>query len=348
MNVLIKICSGLLWFSLIFGVSVLSAQKNDTIYLNNGDKITGEFKKFEYGTLNLSTEGLGTINIEYDKIRTIYSDKYFEIVDKTGFSTFGSIAPSARQGNIDITVSNGIISRAIVEIVQMVQIKNKFWKRFYGSVDLGASYYKSTDIIQYNFSANINHRSKKRLVSFDLSSIYSNQRKADTANVSRKNDISLDFRRFFSGKFWLGYGAKVQQNTELNLDYRFQLGVVGGYDLVHTNPIRFYALAGLLANKEKSLDTSSVSSNLEGLVSLQFSWLQHRHPKIDISSGINFYPSLTISQRYRLEYEISFKYEIFSDLYLGFTFYDNYDTKPTGSKEALNDWGTALSIGYTF
>ena len=41
----------------------LKAQKNDTIYLRNGDRITGELKKIEYGLLNLSTDAMKTISI---------------------------------------------------------------------------------------------------------------------------------------------------------------------------------------------------------------------------------------------------------------------------------------------
>ncbi|MCU0371001.1 MAG: DUF481 domain-containing protein [Bacteroidales bacterium] len=341
MKILLIICLAVIYIQ-------VSAQKNDTVYLMNGDKITGEFKKFDYGTLTLSTDGLGTINIEYDKIKSAYSGKFFEIVDRTGFSTFGSIGRSSEPGTIDIVVSNGIVSRPIIEIVQMIPIKNKFWKRFYGSVDLGASYYKSTDIFQYNFSTNINHRSRKRLISFDMVSIYTDQHAGDTSIITRKNDVSFDYMRFFEGKWWVGGGARAQQNTELDLDYRLQAGFVGGYDLVHTNPVKFYAVVGVLANKEKPFDTTTISSNLEGFFSLQFSWLQHRHPKVDISSGFSFYPGLTINGRYRLEYDLSVKYEIISDLYLGFTFYDNYDNKPTGGESALNDWGTTIAVGYSF
>jgi hypothetical protein len=83
----------------------IAAQKNDTVYLKNGDKITGEFKRYENGLLVLKTNGMSTLNIEYDKIRTIYSLKYFDIVKKTGFSYFGSISTSKRAECIDIIVS---------------------------------------------------------------------------------------------------------------------------------------------------------------------------------------------------------------------------------------------------
>jgi hypothetical protein len=46
------------------------AQKNDTVYLYNGDRITGELKKFEYGLLFLKADVMQTVNIEFDRIRT--------------------------------------------------------------------------------------------------------------------------------------------------------------------------------------------------------------------------------------------------------------------------------------
>lgn len=326
----------------------VQAQKNDTVYLMNGDRVTGEFKKFDYGILTLKTDGMSTLSIEYDKIKTAHSTKYFEIIDRDGFTYFGSVGYSGTAGNIGILVSNGTIEKPIREIVKVTPIKNIFWKKFYGSVDFGVSYYKSTDILQYNFNTDINYRSKKNLISFSLSSIFTDQFASDSSDITRKNDLGLDFNRYFTGKWWGGVGGKVQQNTSLNLDRRLQLGVGAGYDLVHTNPVRFYLMGGILANSEKTLDTNTISTNLEGLISLKFSWLQYRHPKIDISTNIDFYPSITIAKRYRLEYDLSAKYELFKDFYLGLTFYDNFDSKPTNGGPALNDWGTTLSIGYSF
>lgn len=333
---------------LIAFILPVSAQKNDTVYLYDGSKLTGEFKKFDLGILSLSTNGMGTLNIEYDKIKTIYSGKYFEITDNTGFSVFGSFEKSSEAGYVDILVANGTVSRSIKELVQIARIKNIFWKKFYGSIDAGASYYKSSDILQYNFSGNVNFRSKRHFVAFDLSSIYSDQRQSDTSLISKKNDISLDFNRLFKGPWLGGFSVKLQQNTELDLQYRIQAGIGAGYDLVYTNPVRLYVTAGVLANQEQSIETQNISSNLEGILALNFLWLVYKHPEINITSGIDFYPSITIAGRYRIEYDLSAKYEIFRDFYFGATFYDSFDSKPTSGGGALNDYGMTLMIGYTF
>ncbi len=331
----------------LFQISVY-AQKTDTVYLINGDRITGELKKFEYGIVVLSTDGMSTINIEFDKIKTMDCSKFYEIVTSSGWSYLGNIKKSELMGNVEIVISNDTIPKPITEIVAITAIKNRFWKKFSGSLDLGVSYYKSSDILQTYINGSLNYRSEKNYISLGLSSILTDQRTSDSADITKKNDLSLGLTHFFSGKWWGGINSKFQQNSELNLDHRLQLGIGAGYDIIHTNPIRVYSMGGLLVNQEKALDSTSSSNNMEGIMSIKFIWHQYRHPKVNISSNFDAYPSLTIKERIRLEYDLSVKYEIVNDLYVNFTLYDSFDSKPTGGGPALNDWGGMISIGYSF
>jgi hypothetical protein len=324
------------------------AQKNDTIYLINGDRITGELKRYENGLLVLKTDGISTINIEYDKVRTIYSGKFYEIVKKNGFSYFGSIYKSKRERCIDIFFLNDTVTEPITDIVEITQINKRFWKKFDGSFELGLSYYKATNTLQYYFNGDLSYRARKDLVALEVGLLFSVQDISDSLILTKKNDIGLNFSHFFQGRWWGGLGTKWQQNTELDLDYRVQLGLGAGYDIIRTNPVRFYVLGGLLVNREKPTDSVSPSINLEGLLSLKFTWLRFRHPKIDISTNFDAYPSITIKHRYRLEYNLSAKYEILKDFFLGLTYYDDYDSKPSGGGPALNDWSVIFSIGYSF
>ncbi|NTW62234.1 DUF481 domain-containing protein, partial [Candidatus Saccharibacteria bacterium] len=107
--------------------------------------------------------------------------------------------------------------------------------------------------------------------------------------ITRKNDFGLSYNHFFQGRWWGGVGTKLQQNTELDLDYRLQMGLAAGYDIVHTNPVRFYAMGGVLVNREKPTDSVDFSTNFEGIVSMKLIWLQYRRPEINISTNIDFY-----------------------------------------------------------
>jgi len=342
------------WFRIvILGLLCISpflsaAQKNDTVYLLNGDKITGEIKKYENGRLKLSTEGMSVIYIEYDKIKTMHSGKYYELVKKSGFSYYGSIVKSDSAACIGVAIANDTVNEAILDIVEITKINRVFWKKFYGSVDLGANYYKSTKTVQLYFDGVLNYRGRKDLLTLAIDLFYSQQNFTDSAVISEKYDIGLQYSHFFQGKFWMGLATKVQKNTELDLDYRYQVGVGAGYDIVHTNPIRFYFMGGVLANREKPTDSVNASTNFEGLVSMKFTWMQYRHPKINISTDVSYYPSLSVQGRHRLEYNLSTKFEVFRDFFLGLSFYDDFDSKPSGGGPALNDWSVVFTVGYTF
>jgi hypothetical protein len=322
----------------------VQAQKNDTVYLLNGDRLTGELKKLEYGLVYLKTDAMQTINIEYDRIYTIYSAKFFEMTVSSGFKYYGSIAGSPIPNTINIVTTNDSIPKPIADIVEITSIKKSFFKKIDGSVDAGLSYTKASDVFQYNLSATVTYRTPKYSTKFDLSSIFTDQED----DITRKNDIGLSVTRILPGKWLTGAQAKGQQNTELDLDQRWQVGLGLGYDMVRTNSNRFYALAGVLANHERTIDSALVSTNLEGLITLQYKWFQYRHPKIDVTSGFNFFPSFTVAGRYRIEYDLNAKFEIIKDLFFGISLYDNYDSKPSGGSSAKNDWGIITSIGYTF
>ena len=341
--------NSVIWFMFLCIISGRAhAQKNDTVYLLNGDRITGELKGYQNGLLVLKTDGISTINIEYDKIQTIYSGKYFEVVKKTGFSYFGFITKSKIERSVGICIANDTVTEQISDIVELTPIKKRFWKKFDGSFELGLSYYKATSTLQYYFNGDLSYRARKDLVALEVGLLFSEQDISDSLIITRKNDIGVNYSHFFQGRWWGGIGTKWQQNTQLDLDYRVQLGLGAGYDIVRTNPVRFYVLGGLFVNREKPTDSVSFSTNFEGLLSLKFTWLQFRHPKIDISTNFDAFPSFTISDRYRLEYNLSVKYEIFKDFFIGLSYYDDYDSKPTGGGPALNDWSVIFSVGYSF
>lgn len=323
----------------------LKAQKNDTVYLLNGDRITGEVKKFEYGILTLKTDALQTVSIEYDRIGTVHSAKFFEIRTSAGDRMFGSLAKSHIPATINIITIEDTIPKPIIDIVQMTTIKKSFLKKIDGSVNMGLSYTKASDVFQYNLSSNVSYRTTKYYTNFELSSILTDEK---TSDVSRKNDISLGLTRLLPGKWLAGALTKGQQNTELDLAYRWQLGLAMGYDFVRTNSNRLNGNIGLLANQEKTIDSAIVTQNLEGLLTVLYKWFQYRHPKINVTSSLNFFPSLTVANRYRLEYNLDANFEIIKDLFLGVSLYESFDSKPTGGGSGKNDWGVITSIGYTF
>jgi hypothetical protein len=333
---------------LIAGLFLLShpvqAQKTDSVYLQNGDHITGELKKFEYGLLFLKTDAMETIEIEYDRIFTIYSAKFFELRTTSGYRYYGTILNSPVSGTINIVGINDTVPKPLRDIVQITSMKNRFFQNIDGSVNVGLNYTKASDFLQFSFIASATYRSANYGTKLDLSSIVSNQ----AEDISRNNEAGVGVTRFFEGKWIVATQAKWQQNTELDLDFRALIELGAGYDLVRTNSQRFYVIAGVLGNRERTIEEAIESTNLELFAGGQYKWYRYRQPKVDITSGLGIYPSMTTWGRVRMEFNLSANIEIIKDVLFGLTVYENFDNNPASSNESKNDWGVITSLGYSF
>lgn len=335
----------LLCFAFVcLSVLTIQAQKNDTIYLRNGDRITGELKKFEYGLLNLSTDAMKTISIEFDKINSIHSAKYFEIRLNSGQKFFGHLKKSEVMSTVNVITVTDTVAKRLWDIVLIMPIKSSFFQKIDGSIDLGLTYTKASDVFQYSLNTQITHRTTYYSTRFNLESILTD----DGSKISKNNTLGITVSHLLPKKWLTRISAQVQQNTELNLDYRAQAGYGVGYDIARSNSVRFNVLGGLVINQEKTLETVETSENLEAIFATQVKWFKYRSPKIDVTSGLEIFPSLTSFGRFRLEYDLSAKYELIKDLFLNIQLYENFDSEPSKGGDAKNDWGIITSIGFTF
>lgn len=323
----------------------VQAQKNDTIYLKNGDRITGELKRFEYGLLTLSTDAMLKVYIEFEDIKSIYSAKYYEMRTNLGTRYFGYLIKSVAPATLNIVTKTDTIQKPLRDIVEITPIKRSFFQKIDGSIDFGLSYTKASNVFQYSANLQATHRTVNYATRFNLNSILTDNGESGT---SRNNDIGIGVTRYFPKKWFARVSTQAQQNTELELDFRLQAGAGAGYDFVRTNFVRFYGMAGAVANHEKKITSAEVSNNIEALFAVQCKWFQYRHPKIDITGNFELYPSLTINNRIRYEYDVASKYEIIKDLFFNLQFYGSSDNKPAPGESAKSDWGVVTSIGYTF
>ena len=80
----VYICLLLFTLGFLASHNTANAQKDDTLYFLNGDRISGEILQYQYGYLKYKTYGVSTVNVKYDKMSTFYSKKSFDILFKDG------------------------------------------------------------------------------------------------------------------------------------------------------------------------------------------------------------------------------------------------------------------------
>ncbi|MEN8224151.1 MAG: DUF481 domain-containing protein [Bacteroidota bacterium] len=323
---------------------LMASSKTDTVYLKNGDRISGEVKRMEFGILFLKTDGLGTIKIEFDRISTFYAKERFTVRLSNGLRFFGSIDTAGMEGHVILRVNEFRIPEPLQEIVELYPVKNAFWQRLDGAIDIGYSYTKASSISQINLDGNLDYRMEKSFTSFRAGFIITDQE--DMPRI-RKQDYTFSYRRIIKRKWFAAGAIGAQQNTELGVNYRYWGGPAVGNNLVNNNLHVLNGLIGLLVMTEGSA-ADSVINSIEGLIQVDYRIFRFSNPEIDVKSHINMYPSLTTVGRYRMEYDLNARIEIFDDFYFGVRVYDTYDSKPVDNTAANNDWGITTSVGYSW
>ena len=327
-----------------FPADSLAREKTDIVFLHNGDRVTGEIKQLNRGILQLSTDDIGTINIEWEDVDSLSSVYQFRVEDSSGIKYFGAIFLT-HAGELQV-IQGGQVEEALhANVVTITPLEASFWQQLDGSISIGYSYTKSNSLSQLTTNMYVIRRTEIRLWSLDISSMTTVQTNQPT---QEREDATLSYSRLFDGPLFAISSTSAQKNDELGLDLRVLLSAGMGVNFIQSNHNDLATSAGLSVNREWSEDTTDDGYNLEAFISAQHAVFRYDYPKTDVASEVTVYPSLSSWGRIRSEIDISASREIVKDLTIVLSFYDSYDSDPPDPTSAKNDYGLVTSLGWTF
>lgn len=325
-----------------------AAPKTDVIVLVNGDRITGEVKGLEHNQLKVSTDHMGTIYIEWDKIARLQSDQYLLLERTDGYRYYGQLQPSPEDGRL--LIDRGATQAtpenvAMSTVVRAQPIEGgKVIDRLDGYVSAGLDFTKASDRRSLDFAGGLSSRTKVRAWALDGSANFTDDSAGES---SERHDLQFDYRQFSRDRnFYLGFG-QLSRSTELDLNLRTLVG--GGYGryFVQTNSAEWLGGVGLAYSHENYTGGERFDS-LEAVLTTSFSIFRYDFPETDIGGSLSVLPSLTKSGRYRSEADLRAKYEFVDDLYFELRFWGSYDSEPPSEATTKSDYGIVTSLGYTF
>lgn len=325
---------------MLWGAAPLAAQ--EFIIHVNGDSINGDVKEFKRGKLKFEIPGSSATEIEFDDLSAIGSPDMWDIELDDQTRVFGSLEPGSEPGTVRIRFASGeALEVPLARIVTLTSIDETFWSRLDGFLEFGFSFAKANSVTNYTLAAQVSYRGEKWASGFKLDSRSNSQ---DDAESTRRHQASLDLVRMFPKTWYAGAFTQLEQNQELDLDLRWLLGALGGRDILQSNKIEWRWLVGILQNQEEYVGLEPTTS-AEALLGTTFDFFTFGNWESDISSSLLVYPSLTESGRVRVDFDISYRQDLFDDFYLRFSFYDQYDSQPPpGASD--NDFGTTIAIGW--
>lgn len=333
---------------LLIGLSFLAkAQKTDTLFHVNGNILLGEIKKMDYGQLTFKMEGMGTILVDVTKIKSLKSDKFFEFTTTYNSIIYGFIDSTNVEGMIRINSGYDSNYVHLYQIIQIYPIKNTFFLRTSGKINVGFNYTKASNIGRFNIDWDLSYRKKGAVFTLAASNVQTFSPN-DTLTSTSKYDLSLSVEKKVRGIWSWNGNLSGSQNTELGLDLRLKGGLGAVADIIHTNRQRLFTVAGIAPNLEFAQDQSSNTTNIEGQISASYQIYKYNTPEIHLNTRLDFYPSLNTADRYRLDYNLDLNIEVFYNFFIGGKFYFNYDSKPASVDASNSDFGFTTTLGYSF
>jgi hypothetical protein len=321
---------------LSLGCIISNAQKTDKVHLKNGDIITGEILSMKLAMLTFKMDGPGTINIKWEEVIQVKSDKVFEFTLRWGKITVGKMD--------SLFLTRQVTS--LNDIIEIIPIKDRFIKRLSGDANLGFNYTKSNAILQSNFSGNVSYKVPTSEINLKLNSVLTNYGK-DTS-LTQKQDVMVTVLKNIKDRLFLGSTLGWQQNTELGLASRFLVNEVVGVEAITDNHNLLLMGAGLSFNEEQSLENSMYTGNLDALLDITYKRFYYSTPKLSVAANYLLYPGITDWGRIRMQFDTNVSVEIFKDFLMGLVFYYSFDNRPPAGSLSNNDYGILFSIGYSF
>ena len=331
----------------LVAASAGAAPKTDVVVLLNGDHLTGEVKELVRGKLKFKTETADTIYIQWDKIATLQSQQRLQVELARGERYFGSAEASSESGQLQLRdgANSSVLRLPLIEVVQIDPIdEGKRLARFDGYLTGGYNYTKANNLQEFQFTGGLSTTQEQRKWSLDASTAVTSQ---EGANNTQRFDITGQYRRFLPKKwFWQGT-LMFESNDELGLNLRTAAGGAFGRYLVQSHYHEWAAYLGANVTNESEVAAPN-RQNVEALIGTQYAFFQYDTPERTVNVKLEVLPSLTDAGRVRGVGKFVSRYEIVKDFFFELSLYGTYDSKPGANAKSNSDYGTALSLGYSF
>jgi hypothetical protein len=222
----------------------LAAQRvrDEIVELSSGDRVTGQIEGLDRSYLTVRTNDLGTVQIQWQRVVRLNSNRTLEIVLADGRRLQGSlVSPTPR--TVDITGSGGTVNVDLASIVVIRPVARSWIGNLTGRIGAGFDYTRGGDVTQASVDTEVISRSPAYEGTLTLNAMLT--------VVGEQPDSSqyfLGYRdvRFFTQHAFVGSLADVQGNRDLGIHIRGTLGAGLGYRLMKSQRQELAVLAAPL------------------------------------------------------------------------------------------------------
>lgn len=322
--------------------------RGDVVTMKNGDRLTGEVKGLQSGTLFIETDySSNNLAVDWNQVLSVKSTATYLITLANGTHVTGKLEriPETKEHGEDVTILGGSadMHTPSANIVAIESQKPSFWRQLKGSIDQGVSFTSGNSQTTANTDISVTYPAIKWSATAALGSSYNNQSGGTKTN---RNDATLSGQRFLGRNAYLGGLLDFLHSSQQDLDLRTTVG--GGYGryFKRTTNTDLRWLGGIVYTKEAfGTETSPSDSNAEGLLGASYDSYRFKLGEIHLQALL--FPGITDSGRIRATTNNSLVIKLTNNFHFTFSFWDNYDSRPPVTAKK-NELGLSSAIGWAF
>ena len=319
--------------------------KSDVVVLRNGNYLTGDILSLEYGTLTLKTDQMGTLHIEWPAVRSISSKFAFAVERTGGLKSYGVISTSDDGASLMVAAEGTTTKIPMENIERLARYSRSFWNRINGNLAVGFTYTKANETSVGSINLNTFYRSTAVDGTLTFSSNASKTAEGDNTYRGILSSTVIFLRQ--SRNFW-GLVGSLERDQELGINARLVGGAVLGRRFVEMSFMELTGVAGVVVAQESITSNPEQQTSLEAVLGVSWRIFKFSDPETSLTLGLSLYPSLTESNRYRGNGNLSLTHEFGGDFTLGLTGYWSADTHPPDPTAEKSDYGLTFNLGYSF
>jgi len=329
-----------------------SGEKNDVLYMNNGDRLTCEIKSLDAGALYIGLDYVdGTISVDWSKVRSLETRRLFIVRLENGLVYTGTLAVvdttagEEREVVMELTdLAGNKLALNKNDVVTMGKTSGSFLRRFVVDVSGGLTYAKGNEATQYNFSTMVQYPRERWGVMANFNSTLSS---SSGVTASTRNQLSLTGFHLLRWKnYFLGGTGTLLQSTEQGISLQANLGGGVGYYLENTEHVRLSVLGGLgYQNTTYNQADAAPEDIFAALVAANLSVVTYSKTSLALSA--NLMPALSEPGRFFFSTNATYYLKLWSNLKFNLSLYGNIDSRPPAGLSG-SDYGFSSGLGWTF
>ena len=287
--------------------SASTAAFADTVWLKNGDRITGKITVFDGGKLMVSTSYGGSIPLDWKQVKTLESDQELLVMQDAYTGEKAKSLKPAEDGKVILQNGEAPTTVELASIQQIIKPKPVVTDlQIKGNVDMGLDYKRAeTNTDDYNlaFKTTARHGKWRHIASGEY-----NRESQDEEVTTDNFGIEYALDRFLTEQwFWQGRLDYKRDKIE-DLERQRTVGTGPGYQF-WDNELGAFSLGGLI----NRTDYLYADGDKDNFYSVAMKWDYNRYL---IGKTVEFFTTGELGKPignvadYSLDAEMGFRYKV--------------------------------------